>query len=507
MHRSLRFQLLAIVVLTVVTVLAISQWLDTRLTERALEQDLQERARLALRALDSAWERGDMVRLRKQVLLLVRGHREIAAIDVFRLLPDGTAEPVISTRDPTRLAEAQPGRAAVLQLIAGAPLLTTEVPSQPTPRRRLTVPIRSAGRVVAAAQVELSLAEVVGLKRRIRFVDGVALVFAIVLLTLVLVLFLERQVARPVAALVDGMERAERGELGARVGPVGAGELGFLAESFNRMLSRIEDLTAGLEARVRQATEDLAQRNRELRAANQQLWQAQREIARGERLATLGQMAATIAHELGTPLNSVLGFTQLLRREQPTPAQAEKLAIVESQVQRMIETIRSVLDRTRDRELVRKPVAVGPLVTEALSLVSTSLASRGVVALSEVPADLPPVPGDAVALRQVLLNLLTNAIDAIDGAGTIRVSAAVLPGNGSGGRRLEVAVADSGHGMSAEELRHAFEPFYTTKAPGRGTGIGLVIVDHIVRAHGGDLVVESAPRQGTTMRVRLPLEA
>src|SRR5581483_1450711 len=198
---------------------------------------------------------------------------------------------------------------------------------------------------------------------------------------------------------------------------------------------------------------------------------AQPRAARGERLATLGQMAATIAHELGTPLNSVLGFTQLLRREQPTPAQAEKLAIVESQVQRMIETIRSVLDRTRDRELVRKPVAVGPLVTEALSLVSTSLASRGVVALSEVPADLPPVPGDAVALRQVLLNLLTNAIDAIDGAGTIRVSAAVLPGNGSGGRRLEVAVADSGHGMSAEELRHAFEPFYTTKAPGRGTGI------------------------------------
>ncbi|HLK12637.1 MAG TPA: ATP-binding protein [Candidatus Binatia bacterium] len=506
MHRSLRFQLLAIVVLTVVTVLAISQWLDTRLTERALEQDMQERARLALRALDSAWERGDMIRMRKQVLMLVRGHREIAAIDIFRVTPDGGAEPVMTTRDPGRLTEGRPAPAEVMRLVAGAPMIATDVQSGATPRWRMAVPIRSGGRVVGAAQVELSLAEVVGLKRRIRFVDGVALVFAIVLLTLVLALFLERRVARPVAALVDGMERAERGELGARVGAAGGGELGFLADSFNRMLSRIEDLTAGLEARVRQATQDLAQRNRELRAANQQLWQAQLEIARGERLATLGQMAATIAHELGTPLNSVLGFTQLLRREQPTPAQAEKLAIVESQVQRMIETIRSVLDRTRDRELVRKPVAVAPLVTEALSLVSTSLATHGVVARSEVPPDLPPVPGDVVALRQVLLNLLTNAIDAIDGAGTIRVSAAVVPGNGKGGRRLELAVADSGHGMSADELRHAFEPFYTTKAPGRGTGIGLVIVDHIVRAHGGDLVVESAPQQGTTMRVHLPLE-
>jgi two-component system NtrC family sensor kinase len=123
-----------------------------------------------------------------------------------------------------------------------------------------------------------------------------------------------------------------------------------------------------------------------------------------------------------------------------------------------------------------------------------------------VSPDLPPVPADAAALRQVLLNLLTNAIDATEPPGTITVSAAVLPQNGRPGRSLELTVADTGHGMAPEELRRAVEPFYTTKAPGRGTGLGLAIVDHIVRAHGGQLEVESVRGQGTSVRVRLPME-
>ena len=216
-------------------------------------------------------------------------------------------------------------------------------------------------------------------------------------------------------------------------------------------------------------------------------------------------MAATIAHELGTPLNSVLGYTQLLRRESWPADEREKLAIIESQVQRMIETMRSVLDRTRDRELERAPVALGPLVTEALTMVSSRLAGRDLALENRVPPDLPPVPADAAALRQVLLNLLTNAIDATEPPGTITVGASLLSANGSG-RQIELRVADSGHGMSTEALGRVFEPFYTTKAPGSGTGLGLAIVDHIVRAHGGQVLVESAPERGTTMRIRLPLE-
>jgi signal transduction histidine kinase len=275
------------------------------------------------------------------------------------------------------------------------------------------------------------------------------------------------------------------------------------------MLGQIEDLTNGLESRVRQATRDLAEKNRQLQDANERLWRAQLDVVRSERFAALGQMAATIAHELGTPLNSVLGYTQLLLRAAPPPGDAAKLSIIESQVERMIETIRSVLDRTRNRRAPKAPVAIRPLIDEALTLVSNRPGARGLtVGVDQVPSDLPPVPGDAIGLRQVLLNLLNNAIDATEPPGTVTVGAAVVSENGAAGsgRQLEIRVADTGRGLGPDEVRRVFEPFYTTKEPGRGTGLGLSIVDHIVRAHGGRVIVESQLGLGTTMRLRLPLE-
>jgi signal transduction histidine kinase len=123
-----------------------------------------------------------------------------------------------------------------------------------------------------------------------------------------------------------------------------------------------------------------------------------------------------------------------------------------------------------------------------------------------VPEDLPAVPGDPVGLRQVLLNLLENAIDASSPTGTIVVRGSLVPRQNGRGPQVELSVRDPGYGMSPEEIRLAFQPFYTTKASDRGTGLGLVIVDYIVRAHGGRLDLESAPGEGTTIRVFLPVE-
>jgi two-component system NtrC family sensor kinase len=502
--RSLRFQLIAIVVVTVATVLAAEQWVDTNLSERALERDLNERGLLYLRTVDSLIGRRGSEGLRRELYAIVEGDREVTAIDILHLRGE-RFEPVLTTRPPADTADARLP-AEVESRIAGESFARVDQRAHDgTPIWRMAAPIVRGSTVVGAIQVELTLTEVRRLERSLRSMGFVLLASSIALITLLLALFLDRRVARPVAVLVDGMRHAERGELRARARVTGGGEFAFLAGSLNRMLARIEDLTAGLESRVRQATRDLEQKNRELEVANEKLWRAQLEVGRSERLAALGQMAATIAHELGTPLNSVLGYTQLLLREQVSDGQASKLGVIESQVQRMIETIRSVLDRTRDRELHRAPVALAPLVTEAVALISARLAGREVAVRSAIPTDLPSVPGDAIALRQVLINLLVNAIDATEPPGAITVSAKVLPANGRG-RQLEVIVADSGHGMARDEVRRVFEPFYTTKAPGRGTGLGLAIVDHIVRAHGGQIVVESEPGQGTTMRVRLPLE-
>jgi signal transduction histidine kinase len=504
-YRTLRFQLIAIVVATVASVLALSQWVDTRLTERALERNERERAFLALNTVESLWQHSDPDTLAHTLATLVAADREIEAIDIFQI--DGGAPLVAATtRTDAAAIEAAPTADDVRRLVAGHPVALRVHGAATIPEWRVALPIHRGGKVVGAAQADLSLAEPATLAARLRTLNGAFLALSIGLISVSLALFLERRVARPVTVLVDGMRRAEAGELGARVRLRGGGEFAFLAASLNRMLARLEELTADLESRVRVATRALEDKNRELHAANEKLWRAQLEIGRSERFAAVGQMAATIAHELGTPLNSVLGYTQLLLREDLPAEHIERLRIVESQVQRMIETIRNVLDRTRRRAPTHAPVAVAPVVAEAVALVSTRLAGRSIAIRNEVPPDLPPVPADATALRQVLLNLLTNAIDAIEPPGTISVTGSVLDANGRARDSVEIAVRDSGHGMPDDELRRVFEPFYTTKAPDHGTGLGLAIVDHLVRAHGGHIVVDSRVGVGTTMRVRLPLE-
>jgi signal transduction histidine kinase len=506
MHRSLHFQLIAIVVSTVSVVLAVSQGIDSNLTERAIEQDLRERAELVLRTVDSLWSTSTPAELRDQLTAIVRGDREIKAIDIFRLR-DGTADIDVTTREPDAVDAAALGAGQVAQLARRTALSRELRERDGVSGWRISMPLTRGGAVRGAAQVDVQSADAARLKQRIRWIDGAALVGSIVLISALLTIFLERRVARPVDALVDGMRRVERGDLAVRLQPLTEGEFRFLTERFNAMIARLQALTDDLGEQVRQATEDLAQKNVQLQAMNDKLWQAQLEIGRGERLAALGQMAGTLAHELGTPLNSVLGYVQLLRREALPPAQNDKLAIVESQIQRMIDDIRSVLDRTRDVPVRRTAVEPPVLVADAVTLVSSRLAARNIDLRTDVPADLPTVPADALSLRQVLLNLLTNAIDATPANGTIRVAASVLAADHRQRPQLELAVSDSGHGMSPEEMRRAFEPFYTTKAPDRGTGLGLVIVEHIVRAHGGHLATESAPGCGTTVRVRLPLEA
>jgi signal transduction histidine kinase len=504
-HRTLRFQLIAIVVFTVVVVLTASQWVSVHLSERAMEHDVKQRALLELRAIGSMWEHTETRGLRDELQAIVDGDREITAIEIFRFR-NQAAEIEVSAREVGAASTPTLAAAQVAQLLENQSLTESLPDTGGVERVRITVPLQRDGAVVGAAQLELGSGEVARLERRMRVIHGVMLLTSLVLISFILTLFLERRVGHPVNMLVNVMRQVEHGELGVRVDVGVQGEFAFLARSLNRMLARIEDLTAGLEEQVQAATRDLAAKNQELQVVNARLWRAQQEISQGDRLATLGQMAGTLAHELGTPLNSVLGFVQLMMSETASPWQRDKLAIVESQVRRMIDTIRSVLERTRDAPVRRAPVALNPLATEAVALVSAQLAARHLAAHVDVPVDLPAVAGDAIGLRQVLLNLLTNAVDAMDGPGTITVRATVMPRNGGRAPQIELSVHDAGRGMSAEERQRALEPFYTTKAVGRGTGLGLAIVDHIVHAHGGQLLVESTPGAGTTVRVRLPVE-
>ena len=506
MGRSLTTHLIAIVVLTVTAVLAISQAVDSHLTARAVQQDLRERAQLVLHTVELLWTTTAPGELRATLLALVRGDREVAAVDILRLDGDDT-QLELSTRADAVPAGVGLEAEQVRQLRRGATVIRPLPEPEGVAGWRLSAPLPANGPPRAVAQVDVRSQEMSRLERRILMIDGGVLAASIGVISGLLAIFLSRRVGRPIADMVTGLRALASGDLSARLAARTDDEFRFVTDQFNAMAGRLEALTTDLNAQVRRATADLAERNAELQTANDRLWEAHLELGRSDRMAALGQMAGTLAHGLGTPLNSVLGYVQLLRREPLAPGQGEKLAIVESQLQRMIEEMRGVLDRTRDVPLRRTPLAVGRAVDEAVALVASRAAARHIDLTADVAADLPPVPAEAVGLRQVLLNLLTNAVDATPDGGRITVAAARAPAGGDGrGARLMLSVADSGHGMSEVERRQAFEPFYTTKAPGRGTGLGLVIVDHIVHAHGGAIAVESTPDVGTTVRVFLPLE-
>jgi two-component system NtrC family sensor kinase len=501
---SLRLQLIATVVGTVAAVLLVSHWIDTTLSERAIHEELQEQGLLMLHTASLFWGRSRPAELGQRLETLVEADAGVEEINVLDLR-DGHPRVEVSTARQPAAASAIVSADDITRLLRGETVTTTVRDGGNLEHLRITIPLRTAAGVVGAAQAELRATAVGRLRDRVRRIDLMLLAASMTAISLVLSALLQHNVTRPVAALVGVMRAVERGALDVRATTVVRGELGYLQEGFNSMLVRIEDLTRGLEWRVGQATLHLAEKNVELEGVNAQLSRAQQEIARSERLAALGQLAGEIAHELGTPLNSVLGYVQLLRRGS-LKEQETKLAVIESQVQRMIDTIRSVLARTRDVPMTKRSVDINTVVAEALTLVGGRASDKHLVLQKVIAPDIPPVPGDPIGLRQVLLNLLTNAIDATAQGGTVGVQAALGAGNGAAAV-LDVAVTDTGHGMSGDEVQHIFEPFYTTKEPERGSGLGMVIVDYIVRAHGGDITVDSAPGVGTTVHIQLPLEA
>jgi C4-dicarboxylate-specific signal transduction histidine kinase len=268
-----------------------------------------------------------------------------------------------------------------------------------------------------------------------------------------------------------------------------------------------------LDQRVRERTAELAQTNDSLRAqilertkAEKELLRLQIEMGRVERLATLGRMAGTIAHDLGTPLNSVLGYTQLLSKEDLPERARRRLSIVETQIHRMGEIIQSYLTHTRG-SLARNVISINDLVRDTLIVLQPIFLQRGVRATSRLAENIPMVHGDGNSIQRVLINLLDNAVDACVDRGTVEVVTRECPAAANREAGITVEITDSGNGIPAEMLPKIFDLFVTTKPPGKGTGLGLVICQEIIKAHGGAIHIASQVGSGTTVSIYLPVDS
>jgi signal transduction histidine kinase len=253
------------------------------------------------------------------------------------------------------------------------------------------------------------------------------------------------------------------------------------------------------ETRVAQVTQELIERN-------QELWRLQREMGRVEPLAALGRITGTIAHELGTPLNSVLGYSQLLAQEELSESARDSLRIIETQVQRMVDIIQHYLSHTRRALSTHRPININELIRETLVLLKPIFQQHRVGVTTTLAESLPPLSGDSASLQRVLINLLNNAVDALEEGGmvTILTRESGPPETDRSGVTIEVS--DTGSGIPPELLPRIFDLFETTKAPGKGTGLGLAICQEIVKGHSGTIEINSQVGQGTCIRIFLPAD-
>ncbi len=337
----------------------------------------------------------------------------------------------------------------------------------------LGLPLAARGALGPRAVVALALAAAL----------GVAAVAA---------LLLARSVGAPLERLLAAAESLGRGA---------AADLPVLeppGEASGHGLSRASVAFERLAAALVAERARLAEKVAELERANADLVRARESLLRAERLATLGRLASGIAHEVGNPLGAITGYVELARdRLRGAQEVDDFLARIGNEAQRIDRIVRDLLDLARPGEAVLGAVDLAAPLEAALRLARVQARFRSVEVSLELPAALPRVVADERRLSQVFLNLLLNAGDAMDGAGRIRVDAALEGG------RVAVRVADSGPGIAPGDLPRVFEPFFTTKGAGRGTGLGLAISQGIVESFGGELLAANAAGSGALFTLLL----
>ena len=285
----------------------------------------------------------------------------------------------------------------------------------------------------------------------------------------------------------------------------------------NSMLRPIKELTAAIEEiaagpKLREIKidhappeiEDLVGAfNRMQSAIRERRRMNQEKLIRSDRLAMIGQLAAGVAHEINNPLGSILLFTRLVMQQSIADGKMrDNLERIEKETKRCHSIVQSLLDFARQREPNIEPVDVNQLLDATLNFFARQHFFENIEIVRNYGIGFPPVQADQLQLQQVFMNIIINAVDAMEGKGLLTLDTAW---NGAQGR-VEISIADTGCGIPPENMDRIFDPFFTTKEVGRGTGLGLSVSYGIIQAHHGEISVSSAPAKGSRFTICLPIK-
>lgn len=291
-------------------------------------------------------------------------------------------------------------------------------------------------------------------------------------------ILLAQRITGPLKKLVDATVKISKGHFSQRINITSQDEIGNLARSFNKM------------------SRQLLQARKKMEAANKKLIQA-------EKLASIGRISAGIAHEIRNPLTSVkLNIQKLMQSDNLDDIEKEHLNLSQEGIKHMEKSIKDLLDFTRASELELARFSIEQILDASVKTVADSLALKKVTLKKNYRADLPQVLVDGDKLRQVFLNILRNAYEAVDEGGEISISLSLLKERS--GQKIRVEISDNGCGIPERNRELIFELFYTTKTT--GIGLGLAIARKIVEQHNGSVRVYENPEKGTSFEILIPVE-
>lgn len=507
---GLQSRIIIILAVTVVSVVAVSTYiamlLTRQLVEEAIYRKVLSQALATAHQLVSGHDLDTPDNLLTHLRQVQHDFKGVEQIDVYRHDP---AHSLAATTDPS----AQHLELDIIPNVdtyneferPGEDQITIE-----TPDGRdwiMSTPIRDGNRVIGCLDVKVSKRSSNAIIDALVWRNVVLMLASLLAVTLAIHVFFFYNVRRPVKEMVEVMEAAESGALAVRAHHSSSDEIGQLAAHLNQMLERLENFNSELGRKVSEATNELARRNEELTRINEELFETQKTLARSERLAVAGQLAAGLAHEIGTPLNSISGHVQLMARRKTGDAVTDRrLEIIESQIETIVRSVKQLLSWTRKFELHLDALDLRRTLEEAVMLTSPALESRKIRVHADFPKSGPEIQGDAGYLQQVFLNLINNSMDAMPRGGHLYVRLkGPEPVNGEP-PAVRVEVEDTGEGIAPEMLGHIFDPMFTTKRMGSGAGFGLAICKQIIQQHGGTIEASSELHKGACFTITLPVD-
>ncbi len=402
-------------------------------------------------------------------------------------------------------------------------------------RLAIASPLWNRGKMVGGVLIEMPMGDVM---RRLADYQKMFLLLMMID-SIVLVAFgsflLSRVLVKPLQDLVRLTQKISNGDLSQTLEMTSSNEIGKLIQSFNRMIEQLREKQANIKTHLES-----------LELANKKLKQAQEELIRTEKLASIGRFAAGVAHEVGNPLGSILGYTSILSREDVTREETQDyLKRIEKEIERINHIVRELLHFARPSRIEIQRIQINKVIEETLSLLSYQKSFKNIETQLSLQPDLPFIQGNESQLSQVLINVVMNAVDAMPDGGTLRIETErQVVGNGldsdlespfsprrkndpletnyshlrspnpfsmifskfaKGDELVKIKIADTGMGIKKENLEKIFDPFFTTKDPDKGTGLGLSISLRIIESFGGEVKVKSEEGKGTAFEIFFPI--